>query len=131
MLIRSSLSTDQISTLVRRTSDDIYGGNVVVESISTERVSRNGITVRVKIGTLNSRAHGSRTSASGRHGRWASWHAFRDILIAVFDADPKAVVHTGIATYRGRDGFEATFPATAHRNVGSLYSPATFASLSV
>lgn len=121
------LSASDISSIVSRVSADEYAGNVVIESLS--RV--NGRTTRVKIGTLDSYAHGSRTSASGRHGRWASWQAFRDILTAVFDADPAAVVRTGIAVYRGRDGFRDTFPGTYYHNVGSMMAPANMGSLAV
>ena len=129
-MIVSGLSAAAVESIVRSVSAHEYGGNVVVESIADKSSSRTP-RCSVKIGTLDSRAHGSRTTASGRHGRYASWQAFRDILAAIFDQNPAATVRTGIATYKGRDGFEQTFPGTYYRNAGSLYSPAFFGDLSV
>jgi hypothetical protein len=70
-----------------------------------------------------------RTSArhDGRRVAAVCWHGHRDFLRALFRLCPDAVVRTAIAVYRGAEGFEETFPATAHRNIGSAYMPCTMA----
>lgn len=87
--------------------------------------------MRFRLGVFDSRKHGARTSASGRHTPSASWEAHRDFLRALFAIVPDAVVYTSLATYRGAENFEETFPETAHRNVGSMYNPVTMRQLTI
>ena len=42
----------------------------------------------------------------------------------MFDQCPAARVRTALAVYRGREGFERHYPATAYVNVGSQMQPA-------
>ncbi len=90
-----------------------------------------GRRVRFTLSTRDSHKHGSRRSSSGRHMPKASWEAHRDVMEALFDADPHATLKTALATYRGRKDFHMKFPATAHKNVGSIMNPCTFRSTSV
>jgi hypothetical protein len=90
-----------------------------------------GRRVRFTLETRDAWKHGSRTAASGRHMRKASWEAHRDVLTALFDADPDATVKTALATYRGRKHFHDSFPATAHKNCGSVMQPVTIRECSV
>lgn len=90
-----------------------------------------GRRVRFTLETRDSRQHGSRLSPSGRHMRKASWEAHRDVLAALFDADPAATITTELATYRGREDFYDKFPDTALHNVGSVFAPCTMESRSV
>lgn len=106
------LSVEQLALNVSRNS---YGGNLTVDVETARRTSRSD-SYRVKIGA-GAGGPGSRRSPSGRRGPWACWHAFRDVLTAVFDEYPDAVAHTAFVTYRGRDGFERDFPATAWKEV--------------
>lgn len=72
------------------------------------------------------RARYQRRSASGfRDGivNAVCWHGFRDYFRAVYRREPEAVFRTAYATYRGRQGFEATFPETGDRNIGSAFNP--------
>jgi hypothetical protein len=62
--------------------------------------------------------------APGRRIPAACWHAYRDVLAALFDQCPAARVRTALAVYRGREGFERHYPATAYVNVGSQMQPA-------
>lgn len=68
-----------------------------------------------------------RTSASmfneGRRVAAVCWHGHRDFMRAVFARDPDARIKSAIADYRGSEAFERDFPATAHRNVGSMMYP--------
>lgn len=72
-----------------------------------------GRRVRFTLETRDASAHGSRTASSGRHMRKASWEAHRDVLRALFQLDPQAVVRTALATYSGKADFERSHPATA------------------
>ena len=91
-----------------------------------------GRRVRFTLETRDAYKHGSRRAASGRHMRKASWEAHRDIMEALFDADPQATIKTALATYKGRKDFHLQFPATAHKNFGgSLMNPVTIRSTTV
>lgn len=73
-----------------------YNRNVYVE-ITWQTARR----VRFTLVTRDAWAKGSRTAASGRHMRKASWEAHRDALTALFEVDGDAVIRTALATYRG------------------------------
>jgi hypothetical protein len=68
-----------------------------------------------------------RTSTSGfnpdRRVAAVCWHGHRDFMRAIFDRDPSARIKSAFADYKGRENFEREFPATAHRNVGSMMYP--------
>lgn len=116
---------------VSQVSRQTYGGNVVVHGDSDDldtawRACRARLTVR------DSHGPGSRISASRRHGPWACWHAYRDVLILVFERYPDAVVTAGVAwrvTYRGIEGFRELYPGTGRKNVGSQLDPVTMPEL--
>ncbi|GAA1895091.1 hypothetical protein GCM10009753_24970 [Streptantibioticus ferralitis] len=105
-----------------------YGGNVMVSS-DAHVISRNRIAARLRV--ADSRGAGARTAASGRHGPYACWHAYRDVLSELFREHPRAIVSTALERYRGADGFESAYPATAYRNVGSQLYPAYMPDLCV
>lgn len=90
-----------------------------------------GRRVRFTIETRDAYKRGSRRSASGRHMRKASWEAHRDVMRQLFSYDSQATIRTAFATYRGREDFEASFPATAHHNVGSMMHPVTIRECSI
>ena len=119
MLITTKGHTAESLIAAVDTASALYGGNLTAE-VNHVR----GNQYRVKIGARDSYAAGSRTSWSGRHGRWACWHAFRDAVAAILLVDPDARVATSLAVYRGADGFLADYPATGDKNIGSLMSPA-------
>ena len=133
MLIRTSLSAFHLEALIYEVSERVYASNLNIETLtlvsSAARSDRS--TYRVKLGTHDSYAIGSRTSASGRHGRWCSWHAFRDVMAAIFRADPQARIATGMMTYRNARDFLDKFEETGDQNVGSLFAPASLRDLSV
>jgi hypothetical protein len=53
------------------------------------------------------------------------WHAYRDVLVELFNAHPDVKVRTGMAKYIGKEGFYENFPGTAHHNIGSQMYPVT------
>ncbi len=124
----AGVGQDSFNEITATVSERRYGGNVIV-STDTRAVGRNRITARLRV--LDSRGRGARTAASGRHGPYACWHAHRDVLRALFSAYPEATVATVLQRYRGADGFEADYPATAYRNVGSQLCPAYMPQLCV
>lgn len=101
-------------------SAETYNGNVYASETWTK-----GNRCRFTLETKDSRAFGSRTSWSGRHMRKASWQAHWDVLEAIFQQHPDAIVRTSMATYDGYKGFLANAPATAEKNIGSRMQPAT------
>ena len=129
-MIITGISVADFKEVVRKLNAPAdYDGNIVIEDI--EAVSNTGTRIRAKLGTADSRRHGSRRASSGRHGQWLCWHGFRDVIRAVMAVNPSAVVRTGKAVYRGSTGFEDTYPDTADQNVGSLFEPAYMPDLCV
>lgn len=104
-------------------SRELYGGNVRVHPDS-KPLGSESYGFRGRIMVVDSRGPGARTSWSGRHGPYACWHAYRDVLARIFETYPNARVRTSMAHYVGAAGFEETYPATADRNIGSQFAPA-------
>jgi hypothetical protein len=109
----------KVRTALGRTSQRVDASTAV--RVHARAVS--GKSCQGRLYVANSRGPGARTASSGRHGPYACWHAYRDVLQALFDAYPDARVRTSLANYIGRDGFERDYPATGWRNVGSQMEP--------
>jgi hypothetical protein len=116
--IRGATLADFEAAVAKVSAD--YDGNLVVHRDSYQ----SGSLVRARIGLASSREPGARRSWTGRRIPAACWHAYRDVLAALFDQCPAARVRTALAVYRGREGFERHYPATAYVNVGSQMQPA-------
>lgn len=126
MYISTALSHKELSAIMTRVSEDYYGGNLTFELEDLNGVRRNRF--RFKMGATSGKP-GSRKSWTGRRGPWACWHSFRDVLAAIFIADPDALIRTGMATYKGAHGFLDKYPETGDRNVGSMVAPAYYGDL--
>ncbi len=123
MDIRTKVLThEDVLAIIAKVSAAGYDGNV--KAHDDAHAYRHGMGYAGRIDVSDSRGPGARRSWSGRRMPAACWHAFRDVFAAVVDADPAAVIVTAIARYDGRDSFEATYPDTAHHNVGSMAAPA-------
>lgn len=118
----TGLTTSELRDVVAKLNADSYDGNIVVER--ADAVSATGTRINVKLGTADSKRHGSRRAWSGRHGKWLCWHGFRDVFRAVMAVNPEARIQTGKTVYKGRDGFENTYESTGDQNVGSMFQPA-------
>lgn len=73
-------------------------------------------------------APGQRRSASWQSQRRINavcWHAYRDVLIEVFNINPDAKVRTSMAKYLGKESFYAEFPKTAFTVIGAPVCPFT------
>jgi hypothetical protein len=117
----TGLSLCQFEAVTRGISAATYGGNVAVHP-DAHALSDNRFIGRLHV--LDSRGQGARRSWSGRRMPAACWHAYRDVLGAMFWVNPEATVRTSMAVYRGRDGFNDLYPGTAYKNIGSQMSPA-------
>lgn len=115
------ITFDQMQSIVRNVSAEYYGGNIILHP-DAKPLGKSGF--RGRIVTRTSTGSGARRSWSGRRGRWACWHAYRDVMMEVFETSPDAVIVTALATYRGQAGFLTDYPATAYKNIGSQMSPA-------
>jgi hypothetical protein len=124
-----------ITAIVDRVSVDLYRltweHDSPIGNLYTSITWAKGRRVRFTIETRDAWKHGSRTSQSGRHMRKASWEAHRDIMRAIFVYDSQATIKTALATYRGAKDFEAKFPATGDKNVGSIMYPCTMRECSI
>ncbi len=115
------ISFEQVQAIVARESDLRYGGNV---RLHADARPLHANAMRGRIDVHDSKGPGARRSASGRRGPYACWHAYRDMLRAIFAEAPNARVKTGMARYEGSEGFEDTYPHTANINIGSMFAPA-------
>ena len=119
------LTLSQFEAVTSGISSATYSGNVKVHA---DAHTRGALTI-ARLDVRDSHGSGARTSASGRHGPYACWHAYRDVLGACFWVNPEAVIRTARAVYRGRDGFTRDYPATGRVNVGSQVQPVTMPEL--
>lgn len=116
------VSYGDVERIIAQVSRDTYDGNVISDSGARALLS-GGRGFRGRLRVKDSRGAGARMSATGRHGPYACWHAYRDVFAAIFAEYPDARVRTGMARYDGREGFEANYPATAYINIGSQLDP--------
>lgn len=114
---------DRVREIALSVSGNQYGGNLIVHP-DAKPLGANGYGFRGRVIANASRVNGSRSSWSGRATRAACWHAYRDVLRAVFAEYPHAVVTTALARYEGAAGFESTYASTAYKNIGSMAAPA-------
>lgn len=130
-MIVTGITSDQYREIVRKVSDSTYEGNLRAE-VGRE-YSHTRFAGRVIVADSGARmfgqkikqsAPGARRSWSGRRIAASCWHAHRDVLAAIFDANPDARVYTAMAKYRGKQGFLDNYPATANKNIGSMVQPA-------
>lgn len=122
------ISLNAFYAIVDYVSQIFYSGNVTVSS-DAHSSGPNSIVARLRV--ADCRGQGARTAVSGRHGPYACWHAYRDVLTELFSVLPNSTVRTALETYRGADGFHRTYPATAYHNIGSSLNPACMPDLCV
>jgi hypothetical protein len=125
ILTSSKLDAVQVSEIVRRISEKMYGGNLY--AVKCERISarRTRFTLKVR----DSKEIGAHRSSSGRRTVSACWHAHRDVMHAIFYVDPSASLTSGLVRYEGLDSFLDRYLSTYHHNAGSMMSPVPYGSL--
>lgn len=85
----------------------------------------------VKIDMSDSRAPGSRRSSSGRHGKYASWWTFYDIMAGIFNLNENSRIQAGSTVYRGYSDFNDQTYHGPQDNIGSLFQPAYHEEVSI
>lgn len=125
-MLVTGLPLENLQLLTRQVSMRKYANNVIVHPDAHDL---SGNRFQGRLWVADSSGPGARRSWSGRRLKATCWHAYRDVLQNLFDHYPDATVRTGLAIYRGRDGFMSTYPNTAYMNVGSDLSPVTMPEL--
>jgi len=54
------------------------------------------------------------------------WHGFRDFIKAVYELNENFRFVTATTTYKNKDHFLETYPATGNKNIGSIFQPMYF-----
>lgn len=127
-MIVTGITPEQFRAAVEKTSATLYAGNLTVDMGTQHSPTR--FRARVIARQSGARTHGkdcapgARRSWSGRRLTAACWHAYRDVMIEVFNVNPDTRIYTSMAKYRGRDEFERAYPLTANQNIGSMMQPA-------
>lgn len=116
----SGLTLDEFTKIVKRVSDEVYDGNVIVEP-SSQDTGSNRCTARIK--AVDGRGTGSRRDVNGRRMSAACWHAYRDVIHGIVEAHPEAKIDTGMEKYHGMAEFLRRYPSTADRNIGNGVRP--------
>jgi hypothetical protein len=124
----SGAGLDDFTQITRQISQ-LYDGNLTVCQNAHELPYARRPQCVARLAVVKSTGPGARRSSTGRRMPCACWHAYRDVLSAVFDAFPDAVIRTSMAVYRGHAGFTETYPETAYQNIGSELYPVTMPQL--
>lgn len=130
-MIITGISLTDFENIVSNVSHSVYAGNIIVNS-NVREYSGNRFSARIRAidsgtGTLppGESALGSRrtSGSTARRSVSACWHAYRDVIAAVFEANPKARVRTSMESYIGVEGFRKNYPSTGWCNIGSEWYP--------
>jgi len=123
MYVRGSgVTFDQVTKIINTVSADKYSDNIRVHADAAP-IGKGGYGYRGRIIGRSSDGAGTRTSATGRRGPWACWHAYGHVMRAILETYPHAVISTAVARYEGMAGFLSTYPETAEHNIGSMAQP--------
>lgn len=113
------ISESALRFTVESVSNLRYNGNIVFK----REPERKGNFLFFTLTVRKSADKGGRRSNTGRKVAAACWHAHRDIMRAIFENYPEAILVSAFARYEGRVDFERTFPATGANNMGSIANP--------
>lgn len=117
----TGISFEKFENIINTLNATKYAENNIV--VSNPRIL-SGNRFSVKIDMSDSRAPGSRRTHSGRHGKYASWWTFYDIMAGVFHANESARISAGKTVYRGSKDFDNQTYYGPQDNIGSVMFPA-------
>ncbi len=117
------ISIETLTSVVAIISHQEYRGNITFKRLP----EKTGNFVFFTLTVLDSSKPGAKRSATGRRISAACWHAHRDIMLALFEHNPDALLVTAMARYEGLEGFERNYPATGDVNIGSMFEPRCYA----
>lgn len=115
-----------IRSIIATLNEHHYGNNIEIKNGAFKWV---GKALQFDLKMRDSRGAGAMKSASGRRTIRPNWYVYRDVITALFNANPDARVQTSIADYRGADDFFEKYPRTYHLNKGSAMHPVKLGSL--
>jgi hypothetical protein len=95
------------------------GVEVVGKTLNTQ-----GTRHRVKVSPFVKGKYQRVSAFSGRKVNAVCWHGFRDFFRECFTLQPNAVFRTALATWKGKEHFEASFAESGWQEVGSEFRPA-------
>lgn len=121
-------ATLAVQQTVAKISASLYSGNLTVDARALP-AGKKGNACRFTLRVRDAYAKPARRSASGRRLVSANWQAHKEVMEALFDLYPDAVLVTALTTYTGRDDFRRRFAETYNHNVGSAANPVAFGSL--
>lgn len=113
------ISEQRLRFAVESVSSLQYDGNIVFK----REPDKKGNFLHFTLTVLDSAGPGGRRSHTGRRVAAACWHAHRDIMQAIFQLEPDALLITAFARYEGQYNFRDTFEATGYNNIGSIAQP--------
>jgi len=117
-----NVTANQLTAIVDEVSREQYDGNIIFKRYPCQIGGFIHFTLRV----ASSKDDGAKVSASGRRSVALCWHGHRDVMQAIFDAHPDAILVTAMARYEGAEGFDDTYPATGDQNIGSMMQPLSY-----
>ena len=126
----TGITPEQFTQAVARVGAKSYEHNLSPEISSVQSPKRFRARVicyesGARIPSLKGQsAKGARKSWNGRRLNATCWHAYRDVMFAIFEINPKARIATSMAIYKGIEGFNELYPSTADQNIGSMAAPA-------
>lgn len=112
MQLDTTLPIDRLQRIAYEHGVELHG--FTVDRVMSRGISKGKTRMHFLLRPLPGDA-GEHTRRISRYGRrlWAcTWEAHRDFMAVLFERDPEAVLRTALATYIGRDGFQANFRST-------------------
>lgn len=113
------ITETELRSIVAYVSRTLYGDNLVFK----REPENSGNFLLFTLTVLKSKNPGGRRSNTGRRIAAACWHAHRDVMLAIFEQSPGALLVSALARYDGQADFLATFPSTGRINLGSIVKP--------
>lgn len=113
------LTENELRAIVAHVSQTWYAGNLVFKRQPEWRGNFLLFTLTV----IASKNAGGRRSNTGRKIAAACWHAHRDVMLAIFEQSPDALLVSALARYDGQPDFLNKYPATGYKNIGSIAVP--------
>ena len=96
------------------------------DNIMIKNLRKDGRGYRFTITVKDSSKQGARRSYTGRRIAAACWHAYRDLILALFDLGCERV-QSCRADWHSRDHFLTTYEVTGNENIGSILQPLCYA----
>jgi hypothetical protein len=122
-MIVSGVSLEDLEA-ARDVASQVLGNELVFSELHSYSPTWHGIRLKVENMNLPGARRHSHMFAMGyaphpRRSRFACSHAYGHLLVAVFERNPEARIHTAMADYEGFRDFLHKYPDVLDRNTGS------------